>query len=142
MGRKKVDYQVLDHTADLGLEVRARDLKALFRAAALAMMDVMVRAPIEKPTESKRISVSALDLPDLLVRWLGEVLYLFQGDGYMVTEVRIDAVVPTHLDATVDLVPFNPERHEILCEIKAVTYHLISVAEGPGLCSARVIFDL
>jgi SHS2 domain-containing protein len=51
-------------------------------------------------------------------------------------------MAPTHLDATVHFIPFDPATHEILREIKAVTYHQISVTEHMGLWSARIIFDL
>lgn len=142
MGKRKLDYRLLDHTADLGLEVRATDLKALFRASALAMMEVMVRAPRAMNTVKKGLSVSGLDLADLMVRWLGEILYLFQGEALLVTDARIHTVTPTGLEATVSCVPFDPSAHEILCEIKAVTYHQITVVQQQEAWTARVVFDL
>lgn len=142
MEKKKPDYRLLNHTADLGLEVQAKDLKGLFRAAALAMMEVMVRKPRSRKTDERRLSVSAMDLADLMVRWLGEILYLFQGEAALATEVRIETIAATGLDATVSVVPFDPGRHEILCEIKAVTYHQIAVVEDQGVWTTRVVFDL
>jgi SHS2 domain-containing protein len=89
-----------------------------------------------------KISVSGGDLADLMVRWLGEILYLFEGDDLVVTSISIDSLTPSQLEATLETVPYDPEIHEILNEIKAVTYHQIEVSNKGDIWEARVIFDL
>jgi len=89
-----------------------------------------------------KIFVSGEDLADLMVRWLGEVLYLFEGENLVVTSIHIDSVSSSHLDAKLETVPFDPTTHEILSEIKAVTYHQIEVAEKGNRWEAKVIFDM
>ncbi|MGD9319269.1 MAG: archease [Desulfobacteraceae bacterium] len=135
-------YTLLDHTADLGIKVRGTDLKDLFEGAGSALMHLMVRAEIPSKTTSMKISVSGEDLADLMVRWLGEILYLFAGENLVVTSIRMDSVSASHLDATLETVPFEPEIHETLREIKAVTYHQIQVTEKANGWEAKVIFDV
>ena len=142
MDRDKPDFSLLNHTADLGITVRGTSLKDLFEGAAKSMMHIMVRGKPAEKTKTIKLSVPGEDLADLMVRWMGEILYLFEGEKEIVINVEIDSISPSHLEATVDTVPFYPNRHEILCEIKAVTYHQIEVAEKAGRWEARIIFDL
>ena len=135
-------YTLLDHTADLGIKVRGTDLKDLFEGAGRALMHLMVRAEIPSKTTSMKISVSGEDLADLMVRWLGEILYLFAGENLVVTSIRMTSVSASHLDATLETVPFEPEIHETLREIKAVTYHQIQFMEKANGWEAKVIFDV
>jgi SHS2 domain-containing protein len=87
------DYTLLDHTADLGIKVRGTDLKDLFQSAGKALMHLMVRADIPSKTTPMKISVSGEDLADLMVRWLGEILYLFAGEKLVVTSIRMGSVL-------------------------------------------------
>ena len=136
------DYTLLDHTADLGIKVYGTDLKDLFEGAGRALMHLMVKAEIPSKTHSMKISVSGEDLADLMVRWLGEILYLFAGENLVVTSIRMGSVSSSHLEATLETVPLEPEIHEILSEIKAVTYHQIEVTEIADRWEAKVIFDV
>ena len=77
-----------------------------------------------------------------MVRWLGEILYLFEGEGVVATSFDIHELEPKRLRATVRSVPFDPEIHEILTDIKAVTYHEIEVAPKGDRWEAEVTFDV
>ena len=88
------------------------------------------------------VSVSAVDLEDLLVRWLSELLYLYDTQRLLCCTFHCTLLEPTHLTATVAGESLDPERHPIDTEIKAVTYHQIAVEQVEGRWQARVIFDL
>ena len=142
MPSDKPCFSLLDHTADLGMQVRGPDLVDLFEEAARSIIYMMIGAPKAEKTDEIKLHVRAQDLPDLMVRWLGEILYLLQGEKKVVTHVNIDSLSPLHLVATLKTTPFDPNRHEILCEIKGVTYHQIDVARKNDHWEARIIFDL
>jgi len=78
MNSDSLSYQIIDHTADLGIIVEGTDEKNLFIRAAQAMTDLMVEDDISKKTVIKDVSLQGEDFPDLMVRWLGEILYLFE----------------------------------------------------------------
>ncbi len=141
MATKPPDYVFLDHTADLGIKVRGEDLKNLFETAAEALMHLMIGGESQAKTTDMNITVSGQDLPDLLVRWLGEILYLFEGEDLVVTFIHIDFLSLSRLDAALKMVPFDPTVHKIHSEIKAVTYHQIQVIEKGSTWEAQVIFD-
>ena len=86
MTQNQSDFILLDHTADLGMEVYGTSLSELFEKAALALLQIMLgdKACIA-PYGTRTISISADDTADLMVRWLGEILYLLDGEGRIVT---------------------------------------------------------
>ena len=142
MDADKPEFIILDHTADLGIMVHGTDIKNLFERAALAMIQIMVMSRPAGKTKSIKLSLDGQDLAELMVRWLGEILYLFEGEKELVTGIGIDSISPSHLDATLESVSFDPDLHEILREIKAVTYHQIEVAKKDACWEARIFFDL
>jgi SHS2 domain-containing protein len=142
MQSNKPGYSIIDHTADLGITVRGTDIRDLFEEAARSITHLMVRANPAKETKTVKLSVTGCDSADLMVRWLGEILYLLEGENKVVIHMEIDSISPASLDATLKTVPFDPNTDEILYEIKAVTYHQIEVAEKGNHWEARIIFDL
>jgi SHS2 domain-containing protein len=141
MWPKKPNFTFLDHTADMGIIVRHRDLEGLFEAAAAAMMHIMVRPRNAVKADQKDLPISGEDLPDLMIRWLGEILYLFNADREVVTNARILTLSRHGLEARISCTPFDLSTFEVLCEIKAVTYHQAHVREKDDHWEARVIFD-
>ncbi|MBC8418449.1 MAG: archease [Desulfobacterales bacterium] len=135
-------FTFLDHTADLGITVTGSSLRDLFEKAAQSMMQIMIKGTPGGKTTPLHLSVSGKDHADLMVRWLGEILYLFEGESKVVCCTEIDSVTKSHLKATLQIAPFNPKKHEVLAEIKAVTYHQIEVIRRRGHWQARIIFDL
>ena len=130
-------FEIFDHTADLGLMVTGTDLKELFQNASYAMMQIMVKQGATQNTQHMEISVHGSDLPDLMVRWLGEIHYLFEGENKLVTQTKISRITRNHLDAEIQTTPFSKTRHEVLCEIKAVTYHQIEVIRQRGVVASQ-----
>jgi len=140
-------YEPLPHTADLGVRVRGRDLPELFANAAYGLSDNLVDLESVRPVEERRIEAGGDDLEDLLVRWLGEVLFLFERDAFVACEfgVVVDCArrdAPSTVRATLRGERVDPARHRLYSEIKAVTYHGLMVAEEPAGWRAEVIFDL
>ena len=142
MGSNSFTYQIIDHTADLGIIIEGTDEKNLFIRAAQAMTDLMVEGDISKETVIKDVLVEGEDFPDLMVRWLGEILYLFDGEKLLVYSIEIKSISPTKLKSTLTLSSFEPEHHQVKREIKAVTYHQISVDKVNDGWQARIIFDI
>lgn len=136
------DYIVLDHTADLGVEIKGTSLINLFENASRTLMYLILGAAKAGKTQKKKISIDGDDLADLMVRYLSEILYLFEVEKLVVDSIYIPTLSPKQLEGSLTLFPFDPETHEILTEIKAVTYHQIEVNDRNGLWTARVIFDL
>ena len=101
-------YEPLSHTGDLGMVAYGQDLPELFAHAAWAMFDLMSDASTIRPQHTVRLSVSAIDLEDLLVRWLSELLYLYDTQRLLCCTFHFTLFEPTHLTATVAGEPSTP----------------------------------
>lgn len=139
---KNLFYTLLSHTADLGMIVKGDSYKELFKHAGAAMMNILIKGNSPSINKITNITINGSDLPDLLVKWLSEILYLFEGERLVVTEINIESMSYSNISATLKTVEFDFRYHEVLREIKAVTYHQIDVREEKGVWTARVIFDL
>ena len=135
-------YQPIDHTGDLGMRVFGRDLRQLFAHAAWGLFDLMTDAERIRAVADRRLAVAATDLEDLMVRWLGELLYAYDTDRFLTAGVTFHALAPTGLRATLRGEAFDAARHPIDTEIKAVTYHQVAVERLATGWRARVIFDV
>ena len=142
MDATDLNYQIIDHTADLGIVVKGVDVKDVFVRAAYAMTDLMVKADMSKKGTRRKIFVEGGDFPDLMVRWLGEILYLFNGEHLLVSAIEMSSISPSRLRSTLTVAPLRKGHYEILREIKAVTYHQISVKRLDDEWEARIIFDI
>jgi SHS2 domain-containing protein len=135
-------YKVFDHTADLGIEVYGATVNELFTSAAFAVFDMLTDLDGVRAIEERSITVEGEGWEDLLVNYLREVLYLFNGEGFLLKEFSIMEIEPHHLKGKVSGEMFDPLQHTINKEIKAVTYHQIMVRETPMRWEGRVIFDV
>ncbi|HPC85286.1 MAG TPA: archease [Smithellaceae bacterium] len=140
-------YELFDHTADLGLEIYGRTKKELFANAALALFDMMIQdaRPPTKRGGRERVktrTVQGADVADLLVNFLRELLYWFNGLGWVLNRGSILMCGNKKLVAQCVVEPYNPKRHMVKTEIKAVTYHGLSVQKIKSGWKARVIFDV
>jgi len=139
----KVIYEPIDHTADAGMWVFGRDHAELFAHAAWALFDMISDAETIRPQQSNTIAIDgAADWEDLLVRWLSELLYHYDTERFLCCSVSLTALSPTSLLAQVQGESYDPARHPIDTEIKAVTYHQIAVEPCDTGWRARVIFDV
>ena len=142
MNHTHLNYQIIDHTADLGIIVTGEDEKNLFIRAAQAMTDIMVKGDITTKTVIKDVFIKGEDFPDLMVKWLGEILYLFNGERLVLHSIEIKSISPIMLRSTLILSGFDPKHHQVEREIKAVTYHQVFVDRVSDSWQARIIFDI
>ena len=142
MDNKTPVFTFLNHTADLSIMVRGDSLAALFENTGNALLSLMYKNKPYSQSDLLEISVSGVDYEDLMVRWLSEILYLFYGENIVINRIQINILKEEILIATLEISAFNPDVHETLREIKAVTYHGITVIKKKGFYEAVVTFDI
>lgn len=141
-GMERALYEIVDHTADVGLRVHGRHLSEVFEKAALGFYDLMVGLDSVEIRQSREVRVEAQALDELLVQWLSELLYLFEIEGFLGKAVQVAVHPSWRLTATVHGEPLDPTRHRVALVYKAVTYHTAAVHFADGQWSAQVIFDV
>ncbi len=140
--RIREKYHLIDHTADFGIHVSGTSSKDLFANAAEALFDVITDIDSLTGYDSCHIEVSGEDWSDLMINWLREILYLWNGKERLVKSANITSLSENKLSAQVVFDPYDPDRHAIKTEIKAATYHQIQVKLTPSGWTARIIFDI
>jgi SHS2 domain-containing protein len=140
--RIREKYEFIDHTADFGIHVFGSDASELFGNAAWALFDVLTETEALSGNDSFKIAVSGDDWCDLMVNWLREVLFLWNGERKLVKSVRILSISEKKLSAKIYFDAYMPNRHIIKTEIKAVTYHQIFVKSSSFGWEAGIIFDI
>lgn len=135
-------FRIIDHTGDLGILVYGRDLEELFSNAGEAFFDIITDVQRVRESTERIIRVEGPNLEDLMVRWLGELLYIHDVDGLLFRSFWIDELRDGSLKARARGEAFDEKRHVMKTEMKAVTYHKIQVKEEKEGWSARIIFDL
>jgi SHS2 domain-containing protein len=136
------NYKLTDHTADFGIEVIGANLKELFVNAALAMFDLITDCSDLTGKNKSELQVKGSDYSDLMVNWLRELLYLWNGQKMFIKTINIPSISDKKLLASITYDQFDPDIHEVKNEIKAVTYHQISVKQISDGWKAKIIFDV
>jgi SHS2 domain-containing protein len=140
-GMKK-RFEILDHTADIGVIVYGEDLRTLFENAGEAFFHLITDLKKVKRRIEKRIDIGGESLDRLMVDWLSELLYLHDVESLLFKGFEVESVGEDGLRAIVKGEPFQEGVHVIKTEVKAVTYHRIEVRQNNGRWRAQMIFDL
>jgi SHS2 domain-containing protein len=144
---KNIKYRLLDHTADLRIEVFGKGKEGLFVSAGEALADLLVGVDRLGEGEAIRREVSATGetIEELLVDWLRELLYVFSVKGVVLFRFEIVEMTEKGIKAACIGEKFDIERHGIKTDIKAVTYHGLEIeidgGEGDSY-RAAIVFDV
>jgi SHS2 domain-containing protein len=135
-------YHILDHTADLRIRITGADRSDLFKNAGLALFDLIADTARVEADAVIEFTVGGSDSADLLVNYLREMLFLWTGEEQLVKRIEILGITNTAVSARATVGRYQLDRHQIVHEIKAVTYHQVDVSRTEQGWQARVIFDI
>lgn len=135
-------FTFFEHTADLGIRIEAKRLDELFTDAANALTSALVEEPESiKPRITEDVSIIADDVELLLFDWLRELLLRFE-TRHMLFSRFLVAIEDHRLTATIHGEPIDHARHPLSHEVKAITYHGLSVQKVNDGWVAEVIVDI
>jgi SHS2 domain-containing protein len=138
--------RMLDHTADVGFELGAPMLEGLFEEARRALLATVFERPPQEGKEGRVVRLTAPDREILLVRWLNELVFLVQDEGFV--PARADVRVEESsgggfsLEASLFGAPLDLEGQGWQGEVKSATFHGLDVTNEGGGWRARVILDV
>lgn len=145
------NYELIEHTADIGIRLKGSDLKELFKGAALAMFDIVaekkksetlsacLQGRAQKP-EKVTIRQNAQNLEELFVNWLNELLSLSAAKELIFVDLKISKLSDKNIEAEALGQPIRDFR--INTEIKAATYHELRIEKIKTGWRAEVILDV
>jgi len=135
-------YRIIEHTADIGFEVRSNTKKHVFETAAQAFFHIMWEIETVGKSKPESIEVTGSDLEELLVNFLEEFLYLYDAKGLVCTQIQIEEMTDKKIRAKAWLQIFNADRDQELLGVKAVTYHQLYIGKKNNTWSAQVFLDI
>jgi SHS2 domain-containing protein len=136
-------FEEIDHTADLGLDLQGPTPEAILEAAQRGLIQLLFGETGDLVAdESRRLAISAPDLPELLKRWCEAIYELLERDGFVTLVSEIESVDPRACEAILHGSVPPRERVASAGELKAVTYHQLAFEPAGDGWRARVIFDV
>lgn len=133
-------FEILEHTADVGVGAEGATLSEVFEQATLGLADIMgIHAP--GAGEELDIEVEAPDSGALLVDWLSEILWLHDSRDALLGGVEAVEVTETRARGRVTLVPRAGGDVEGT-QVKAITYHQLEVEPAGSRWRAQVFVDV
>ena len=135
-------YEILEHPADLGIKAWGTTLAEAFVNAAQGLFHVILEGETVRPRSERLVSLTASDKEHLLVKWLSELLYLYDAERYVPAGFHMTRFSDTHLVADIRGEVFDPERHQAKLDVKAITYHQLAIEDRPGYHQVTVFVDI
>lgn len=134
------DFEILEHTADVGIRARGKTLEATFEAATEGLASIL---GAWQPGDGQeiRIEIEQGDIAGQLVDWLSEVLYLQDSRDAVLCDVHVHRVGD---EGTTGSVTLRPRGDEVLegTAVKAITYHQLRVERAGAGWAAELYVDV
>ena len=131
-----------EHPSDALVRVTGATRDTLFANAARACFAFMTDLDSVRPSAARRIACDGRDIEDLLVVWLNELIGVAAIEGLFFSRFDVADLTETRIVAEAIGEPIDPARHALRTEVKAATYHRLSIRETVGGWEATVLFDL
>jgi len=134
-------FEIVDHTADIGIKAYGKTPQEVFENAALGMFSLMVDLSTVQEKEVLDIAIEGEDRENLLVEWLNELIYFFETENILLKRFEITEWSDYHLIARAYGEKIDLKKHSLEAQIKAATYHMLKVSHN-DIWQAQVIFDV
>lgn len=135
-------YRTFNRSSDLAVKIFGKTQAELFANSAFALFDIMTDVKTIDLHDHLPLEVEGADRDDLMVNWMRELLYLYQGSGYLLKEFQVHEVKDNYIRGEVRGEKFDPDRHEIQREIRAVVAHHGRMEKTGDQWTAQVVLEL
>ena len=134
-------YELIEHTADLGLKAYGKNLAEAFANAAYGMFSIIAELDAVREIETRRIEIEGEDdAESLLFEWLNSLLYYFDVETLLFKRFDILEFGEGKLKADCHGEKYESTRHRLKTGVKSATYHMLEVDKKKN--RVQVIFDV
>jgi SHS2 domain-containing protein len=134
-------FEVIEHTADIGIVAYGTDLKEAFANVAYGVFSLITDLDKVRETVCQEVEVAAEEQESLVVVWLNELIYLMDTENMLFKRFEISELSDTRLKAWSYGEKMDPHRHNLKMGVKAATYHMLQI-EKDELYRIQVILDV
>ncbi len=135
-------FEIIDHTADVGVVAYGASIEELFTNAALAVFSLITEPESVGDSVRLDVAVKSESRDGLLVDWLNELIYLFDVKHVLFSRFDIESLTETDIRAICYGESFDPMKHKIMAGVKAATYHMLQFTEEDEGYRAQIILDV
>ena len=135
------EFEIVDHTADVGIIAYGANISQAFTNAARALFSLITELDNVDEVVYRDIELVAPDQESLLVQWLNELIYLFDTENIIFKRFDITQLNSTRLKARSYGEKVDSAKHKLKTGVKAATYHMLKVDKTNG-CQVQVLFDI
>ncbi|HUQ90257.1 MAG TPA: archease [Bryobacteraceae bacterium] len=136
-----MNFEVLEHTADIGVRAWGSTQQEMMANAGLAMVGIAMDLDEISEREAYPIAARGEDLESLLVNWLNEVLYYLDGRRIGLRRIEVQRC-STEEAAGIGWGEPRTEKHQANLVVKGVTYHQLKVEHRAGRWQCEVYLDI
>jgi SHS2 domain-containing protein len=133
-------YQLIEHTADIGLIACGQNLAEAFSNAAYGMFSIITDLRKVRRVEAREVELQEKNPEDLLFEWLNHLIYLFDAEQFLSKLCDIREFDNHKIRAICYGEKADLSRHKMKLGVKAATYHMLKV--DPEKNQVQVIFDI
>ncbi len=145
-------YKFIDHIADIAVVIYGNTIEELLLNSVLAFREAIVEEVenSENPSSlsessTKIISLKENSFEEILVNLLSEINYYFHTQKWIcisANKININKKDEIEFSAEIFGEEFNPAKHNLKEEIKAVTFHQMKIENVKGIYSTKIVFDI
>ena len=135
------EFEIINHTADVGIIAYGADMNEAFANAARALFSLITELDDVEEVVHRDIELTAPDQESLLVEWLNELIYLFDAENIIFKRFDVTRLSQTHLKARSYGHKVDSSKHKLKTGVKAATYHMLKIDKSNG-GKVQVLFDI
>ncbi|MBU2535681.1 MAG: archease [Chloroflexota bacterium] len=133
-------FELIEHTADMGLVAYGHDLAEAFANAAYGLFSIIADLGRVQERESCQVELKEEDTETLLFEWLNYLLYIFDVEMLLLKRFDIERFDGSVLTAICYGEKYDPSRHRLKTGVKSATYHMLKVDREKN--QVQVILDV
>lgn len=133
-------FELIEHTADIGVVATGSSLSEAFENAACGLFYIIADLSEVRTLETRDVQVTAPDIETLLFNWLNELIYIFDVHHILFNKFEVTELKDCSLKAVCRGEKYDPSIHVLKTEVKSATLHMLRVDKSGN--SVQVIFDI
>ena len=129
-----MSFEYLEHTADIIIRAKGKDLKEAFSQAALGFYGVITNLEQITPNSSKNFTIESEDIQSLLYDFIDQLIFTFDTEYFISNSIKVTKLERVsdekyYLEVILQGEAFQIGKHEQKTEVKAMTYSFMKIGE-------------
>jgi SHS2 domain-containing protein len=135
-----IKYKFLKHTADIKFQAFGKNVEEVFKNSALALKEIICGKIKVKSNYKKKIKISGKDFESLLYKFLEEIIYLLDGENFLIS--KIENLEVKNMRLTAEILGDKTANYNFTNKVKAVTYNDMFVKKEKKTWNSQVVIDV